>query len=207
MVDIRILVDGEDLKQFRIADGFMEYLNLSGSITQDVYQFLKSQLGSGNIFIAIEANKIVGFAIIKDWETIPESKRLEIIEVAKPFRGRGIGSFLMKQIIKEINTMIILIAISPAPEYQDKLVNFYKNFGFEELETFTNETVMARIPKDRQKLIFWKKIIENKLSEYSYGDFSVTKLMPTWGRRYAPWLRADVYMLRPLLERIKFNLN
>lgn len=208
MIDIKILNHADELKQFGIAYGFTEYLISCSNGRSSVSEFLKSKVEAGVIFLAVEESQIIGFAVVSDWESLPDSKRLEIIEVAKPFRGRGIGSLIMRRVTTEIDTMIILTASSSEPYYQAKLIDFYKNFGFEPIsEGSASEVIMARIPKDSEKLDFWIKHIEDGFARYSYEDYQVTKVMPIWGRRYAPWLKSDFYIYKPLLERMRSYLG
>lgn len=199
MINIKVLSRTDELKRLNMANGF----------SVEISEFLRASPKTRKIFLAIKENLVVGFAVVSDWEALPSSKELEIIEVAKPFRGKGIGSLLMHNIIEDkTNALIITLAHSPEPSSQERLVKFYGKFGFEIIwEMSDREVFMARIPRCVDYLNFCKKYIEEKLEKFSYEDFHVTKVMRMWGRAYAPWLKMDVFVLRQLLERIHSHIR
>ncbi|MEM3538661.1 MAG: GNAT family N-acetyltransferase [Nitrososphaerales archaeon] len=97
-----------DLKNFDIADGFTWSVKSSdekGKI--ELKEFLKQKLLDGvNVLIALDKNRIIGFAVINDWRGLPNAKSLDVIEVARPDRGKGIGSMIMQRLIEEWDTLI-----------------------------------------------------------------------------------------------------
>lgn len=57
---------------------------------------------------------------------------LSMLRVKKEFRGRGIGSAVMEEIVKFADKNNLIIVLSPEPErrYKEKLDLFYKKFNF-----------------------------------------------------------------------------
>lgn len=54
------------------------------------------------------------------------------IRVKKEFRGNGIGSKVMNEIIRfaDLNKLIVTLSPQPEPRYKEKLNKFYKQYGF-----------------------------------------------------------------------------
>lgn len=76
------------------------------------------------------------------------------MEVEKPARGRGVGTKLMKAALDALaESGVEYVVLSPQPDKMDdweRLIRFYKRFGFEEFREF-------------EKLKLWSMLMVKKL--------------------------------------------
>ena len=105
-----------DLKSLDITEGFTWSVKSSGEKGKaELKEFLTQKLLDGaDVLIALDENKIIGFSIITDWRALPNAKSLDAMEVARPYRGKGIGSMMMQRLMEEWDT---LIALTLLPEH------------------------------------------------------------------------------------------
>ena len=197
-----------DLQSLDVTDGFTWCIKSLGKEGKVKFkEFLKQKLSEGGeIFLAIKENKIVGFAAIIDWQTLPNTKFLDVMEVAKPYRSQGIGTMIMQKMFVEWDTLIALTPLSE-PGCEEKLRNFYQRFGFTTITDIVKPVIMIRIPNDTDKLKEWIEYIEKALDEYSYQTYQIQPTLHIWGRRYAPWLKYTYDVYRPLLKEMKKRIK
>ncbi|MCP8310618.1 MAG: GNAT family N-acetyltransferase [Candidatus Methylarchaceae archaeon HK01M] len=152
-----------DLQDLDIEDGFTRWVESSGYKGKDeLRELLRQRLKEGaDVLSAVEKNKIVGFAIIVDWPTLPNAKALDAMEISQPYRGKGIGSLLVQRIIKEWDTLIALMP-SPEPGRERDLERFYQKFGFRQI----GDDFMVFIPRSNDKLSRWVVYLERLLYVY-----------------------------------------
>jgi len=164
-----------DLQALNIADGFTRWVESSGEKGKaELRELLRQKLTEGaDILVVVEENKIVGFAIIVDWRTLPNAKALDAMEIAQPYRGKGIGSLLVQRIIEEWDTLIALIP-TPEPGRERDLERFYERFGFRRIA----EDAMVLIPKSGDRLRKWIVYLERLLHVYD----SLLKEMETYAK-------------------------
>lgn len=153
----------EDLERLKIATGFTRWISTSDDRgKEELRQLLLDRMGEGmDVWIAVEGDEIVGFTVVSDWPALPGAKAIEAMEVARPYRGKGVGSMMLSRIISELDT---LIALMPSPEegYEEELKRFYERFGFRCL----TEDYMVRIPDSEYKLRRWIEQIDRLLEIY-----------------------------------------
>lgn len=153
----------EDLGKLDIVEGFSRWISSSGDKGKaELRELLERRLVDGEeVLVAIEDNLLVGFAVVADWKAVPDGRALDSMEVAEPYRGKGIGSELIKAMLAERET---IVALTPYPEsgYEKALESFYQDFGFR----FVSEDVMVRIPDSREKLTRWIRHLEKIVSLY-----------------------------------------
>ncbi|MCP8305008.1 MAG: GNAT family N-acetyltransferase [archaeon] len=152
-----------DLQDLDIADGFTRWVESSGDKGKaELRELLRQRLKErADVLVAVEENKIVGFAIIVDWAALPNAKALDAMEIAQPYRGKGIGSMLVQRIIKEWDTLIALMP-SPEPGRERDLERFYKKLGFRQI----GDDAMVLIPRSGDKLRRWVVHLERLLYVY-----------------------------------------
>ncbi len=75
-------------------------------------------------FIVLEQNKLIGYSIVKNTYF---RKSLDTLFIDKEFQGNGVGSLLMDEMIKELNSPKIYVSVV---RYNEKAINFYKKWGF-----------------------------------------------------------------------------
>ncbi|MCP8323638.1 MAG: GNAT family N-acetyltransferase [Candidatus Methylarchaceae archaeon HK02M2] len=153
----------KDLQTLDITPGFIRWVESSGEKGKsELRQFLGQRLTEGaDILVATQGNKIIGFAIVVDWPTLPNAKALDAMEIAQPYRKKGIGSMLVKKIIEEWDTLIALIP-SPEPGRERDLERFYEKFGFRHIA----EDAMVLLPKSDDKLKRWVVYLQRLLYVY-----------------------------------------
>ncbi|MCX8205399.1 MAG: GNAT family N-acetyltransferase [Candidatus Nezhaarchaeota archaeon] len=156
----------EDLDKYKISPGFVKWIcSHDDKGKEELRGLLKSKLKEGmEVWLAVDAEEVIGFTIISDWPVLPGAKAIEAMEVAKPYRGRGIGSMMLSKVIKEHDT---LIALMPSPEegYEKELEKFYERFGFHHLTS----DYMIRIPDTPEagyKLRKWIQQLDRLLEIY-----------------------------------------
>ncbi|MCP8304848.1 MAG: GNAT family N-acetyltransferase [archaeon] len=194
-----------NLQSLDVTDGFTWSIKSSSEEGKVKFkELLRQKLSDGaEILLAVEGDEIVGFAVIVDWQALPNTKFLDAMEVAKPYRSKGIGSMIMQRMVEEWDTLIALTP-SSEPGFEEKLRNFYRRFGFKAITSdIVEPVIMVRIPSDSDRLKEWVEYIEKALKEYSYQTYKIQPILHIWGRRYAPWLKytGDVYP--PLLKEVK----
>lgn len=106
------------------------------------------------INISERGGELVGFAIIVNWPGLFRAKAIDAIEVAQPYRGMGVGSLLLGRILRDSETIFVLM-FSPEPGMEVRLERFYRRFGF----TFLNQDYMIYLPENRDKLVRWLRIV------------------------------------------------
>lgn len=156
----------DDLDRYKIAPGFVKWVSSHDEKgREELKELLKSKMREGmEVWIAVDKEEVVGFTIVSDWPVLPGAKAIEAMEVAKPFRGKGIGSMMLSKVIKEYDT---LIALMPSPEegYEKELEKFYERFGFR----YLTSDYMVRIPDSQEagyKLRKWIHQIDRLLEIY-----------------------------------------
>jgi len=156
----------EDIEKYRIADGFTKWITSHDEKgKEEIKELLKSRVDEDmDVWLAVEGDEVVGFAIVGNWPALPGAKALEAMEVAKPYRGRGVGSALLSKIISELDT---IIALMPSPEegYEKELERFYERFGFQ----YITDDYMVRIPDTPEsgyKLRKWIDHVDRLLEIY-----------------------------------------
>jgi GNAT superfamily N-acetyltransferase len=184
-----------DLNNFDIIDGFTWSVKSSGEKGKaELKELLRQKLLDGaDVLIALDENRIIGFSIITNWRALPNAKSIDVMEVARPYRGKGVGSMIMQRLIEEWDTLIAL-TLSPEPGYEKILDKFYQKFGFKNM---TND-IMVRIPNDG-RLKEWIDYMENVLKEYSYKIYRIQPIIHIWMQYIEKLL--DVY--EPLLREMK----
>lgn len=193
-----------DLQCLDVAEGFRWSIKSFGEEGKvELRGFLRQRLlGGAEILVAVEENKVVGFAVIVDWHALSDAKKLDAMEVARSYRCKGIGSMLMRRILDGWDTLIALTLLAEAG-YEEWLSRFYQRFGFMRM----TRDVMVRISGGSDKLKGWIEYMEGVLEGYSYEMYQVQPLLPVWGRRYAPWLRYTVDVYKPLLKEMKTRVE
>lgn len=152
-----------DLRLLKLSDDFHRWIsskNESGK--KELKELLRQRLMDGeDVWVAVEDDVIIGFAVIVDWAAMPGGKALESMEVARSHRRKGIGSLMIRSILENYNTIMVL---TPSPEagYEKALEDFYERFGFKHMPG----DVMVRIPDDRERLRRWVKYLGNVLEVY-----------------------------------------
>ena len=194
-----------NLPKFDIVEGFTWSVKTSDDEGKAKLKSLLKQklLDGAEILLAVEDSNVVGFAIILNWQALPDAKFLDSIEVARPYRNKGIGSTIMHRIFEEWDTLIALEPLSE-PHYEEKLIKFYQRFGFKTITSdLITPVIMTRIPRNNEKLKEWIEYINKRIDEYSYQTYQIQPILHIWGRRYAPWLKftGDVYPT--LLQEMK----
>lgn len=156
----------EDLLKYKISSGFVKWVpSHDDRGKEELRELLRSKIREGmEVWLAVDAEEIVGFVIVSDWPVLSGAKAIEAMEVAKPFRGKGIGSLMLSRIIKEYDT---LIALMPSPEegYERELEKFYERFGFR----YLTDDYMVRIPdtpETEHKLRKWIRQVDRLLEIY-----------------------------------------
>jgi len=156
----------EDIDKLKISSGFTRWISSHDEKGRaELKQLLRDRLREGlDVWLAVENDEVVGFAIISDWPALPGAKAIEAIEVARPYRGKGVGSALLSSITSELDT---IIALMPSPEegYEKELEKFYERFGFK----YITEDYMVRIPESPEsgyKLRRWIDQIDRLLEIY-----------------------------------------
>lgn len=145
---------------------FNEVLRNSNSIYRenevtidDRYAWFDEKIEHGfPIFGAYEGDQLVGYAGYGSWRSAQGyRKSVELtIYVDQKFRGSGIGSELMKTIIKQAKTDGHHVMIGAIDSDNQQSINFHKRFGF--IET-------ARMPEVALKnnkwltLVFMQKLL------------------------------------------------
>lgn len=118
-----------------MARGYSRWLTTNSE--DDVKEFkrvFKTRLREGSeVWIAILKGVVVGYLILANWIVLPEAKVIEAFEVARPYRGMGIGSKLLSRVLEEYSDRIVGLLLYPEPGYEDRLREFYRNFGFIDL--------------------------------------------------------------------------
>lgn len=194
-----------DLNSYQIHDGFKWCIKSSTlDAKYKVKDLIKQKISDqADILLAIEENTIIGFAVIIDWKILPNSKYLDAIEVAEPYRGKGIGSEMMKKLLDEWDTLVALMLTSE-PGHEKKLYGFYQKFGFKVItDEMIEPPILVRIPKNDEKLKNWIEYISKISDKYSYKMYETRTTLKIWGRRFAPWLKFsnDIYPF--LLKEMK----
>ena len=92
---------------------------------------------SVKIFACFSQGKIMGVMVV----SFTEQKKLEILGIAVdlPVRGKGVGSYMITQIIHKYDLLSVYA------ETDNDAVGFYRNYGFsivEFSETYDDETVV-----------------------------------------------------------------
>lgn len=156
----------EDIDKLKIATGFNKWIATNDDRgKEELKQLLKSRLDEGmEVWLAVDGDEVVGFAIVGSWPALPGAKTIEAIEVAKQLRGRGIGSTMIRRIMSEHSAPIAL-TLSPEEGYESGLVKFYEDLGFRRL----TEDYMVRIPEATEvgsKLKRWIEVVSELLEIY-----------------------------------------
>ncbi len=177
--------DQKELEKLRIADGFTRWVLSPGDKGKnELKEILIERLNEGaEVWIAVKNGEIIGFVIIADWPALPEGKAIEAMEVAKPYRGKGIGYSLLDRILKEAEAIFVL---TPYPEagYEKALEEFYKGFGFKYLSN--NKEFMVRIPENPEKLEKWIKHIDRLIDVY---EMLIREMKRIYDERYHALLK------------------
>ncbi len=156
------------LDALRISDGFTRWISSRGKKgKEELRNYLKSKLALENeIYAAIctskGKNELVGFAVITNWPGLPRAKAIDSVEVASPHRGRGIGSAIIRKIINQENTILVLM-FSPELGREKELEKFYRKFGFD----YLTEDYMVYLPSDFQRLRKWASFVDTLLEIYN----------------------------------------
>lgn len=98
-------------------------------------------------FVAIVDEKIVGAVwvrIMNDYGHIDDETPSFAISLLKEYRGMGIGTKLMEQMIEELRSIGYKIT-SLAVQKQNYAVRMYKNIGFEIVDENEEEYIMVCI--------------------------------------------------------------
>jgi len=199
----------EGILSLEVSDGFTWYSNWSlDSGVPPIKSFLVRRIAdSAHVFLAIKDAMIVGFAVVIVWPKLPGCKMLEAIEVAKTFRGGGVGTKLMSAVVGNLDDLLILTAL-PEAGHEEDLLKFYRQFGFIVLtRSEVRPAIMARLPNDLEKLKTLMGSVEKSFEDYSYERFNTKSVLPIWGRRYAPWLNYDYDIFISLEKEIKSILD
>ncbi|MCP8306481.1 MAG: GNAT family N-acetyltransferase [archaeon] len=124
-----------DLQDLDIADGFTRWVESSGDKGKaELRELLRQRLKErADVLVAVEENKIVGFAIIVDWAALPNAKALDAMEISQPYRGKGIIFMLVQRIIKEWDDIIALLP-SPEPSSGSDYADAFHKKVFVEVE-------------------------------------------------------------------------
>ncbi|MCP8307192.1 MAG: GNAT family N-acetyltransferase [archaeon] len=188
-----------DIESLDVTEGFTWSVKSSGEKGKvELKEFLRQKLLDGaDVLIALDENKIIGFAIINDWRALPNAKSLDAMEVARPYREKGVGSMIMQRLIEEWDTLIALTLL-PEPGYEKILDKFYQKFGFKSITS----DIMVRIPSDG-KLKEWIDYMEDVLKEYSYKIYRIQPIIHIWMQYVEKLL--DVY--EPLLKEMKMRIK
>ncbi|MEM1537981.1 MAG: GNAT family N-acetyltransferase [Candidatus Nezhaarchaeales archaeon] len=150
-IEIRRLSE-RDLEKLTFANGYSRWVSASGEKGKvELKELILQRLKDGyEVWAAIDGNEVVGFVIVGTWYLMPGGKTIEAVEVAKPYRGKGIGFNLLNKILKEDGEIFVLSA-SPEAGYEKALEEFYKRLEFVPL----TEDYMIRFPPDAGKIERW----------------------------------------------------
>ncbi|MEM2497827.1 MAG: GNAT family N-acetyltransferase [Candidatus Nezhaarchaeales archaeon] len=150
-IEIRKLHE-QDLEKLTFANGYTKWVSESSEKAKvELKELILQKLKDGyEVWAAIDGNEVVGFVIVGTWYLIPGGKTIEAVEVAKPYRGKGIGFNLLSRILKEEEGMFVL-SISPEAGYEKALEELYKKLEFVPL----TEDYMVRFPSNTEKIERW----------------------------------------------------
>lgn len=99
-----------------------------------------------------------GSARVMHFPKYSEDFHISEIKVQKRFRGKGIGTQLLNEIIKDADSKCAEISVFPetkyGPAYKERLVKYYSRFGFTIKNIDIGVDEMVRSPKcNRSNLI------------------------------------------------------
>jgi GNAT superfamily N-acetyltransferase len=164
MISVR-KIDAEQLKNLEIASGFTRWFNTKDDKSkQELKDLLNLRILDGDeVWVALKGKIITGFMIVTDWSALPSAKVIDAIEIAEPYRDRGIGSQLLNAFIKTHQEIVCGLLLYPEKGYEKKLEKFYKSLGFELL----SENVMVRFPASPEKFQVLAKYLRDLLDLYN----------------------------------------
>ena len=112
-------------------------------------------------FVALnETNKIVGYLIYTVFKINPTAHELTFLFVDKEYRGKGIGTMLMEQLLSQIMNMPAIIKVKIQRHENDA---FYRNFSFKSAD----ETIKI-FPR-------LKDILPSDSNDFNYMYFTTVK--------------------------------
>lgn len=77
-----------------------------------------------SFFIVIHDKKVIGYSIVKNRYY---RKSIDTLYIDKDYQGNGLGSLLMNNIIKKLDSKKIYVDVV---SYNDKAIHFYEKYGF-----------------------------------------------------------------------------
>ncbi len=159
-----IKLSSTELSKLNMAVGFNRWIPTEDARGKaELKQKLKKFLSiKKDVWCAVDSNLIVGFGVVGNLTGLPGGKTIETLEVAQPYRRRGIGSLILGQILNEYGEAIM--ALNPSPElgYERELEEFYKRHGFRSF----SEDLMVHFPSDIEKLRRWMIRLDELLDTY-----------------------------------------
>lgn len=114
--------------------------------------------GYRNMWGAFSGGILVGFAVYRS-ELTEDSAQLSLLHVSREFRGKGLGSQLLEQVVKvakEDGKTILYVSSSPSRN----TVDFYRSRGFRLTDT-PNRELLEMEPEDIHMIMDLNQDIEN----------------------------------------------
>lgn len=117
-------------------NNFKEYLNKQNY--DDELEHLESKYGLpyGRLYLAFCDNELAGCIALRNIDNVNcEMKRLY---VRPDFRGKNIGSILIKKIIEDARSIGYKHILLDTFPFLETAIKLYKNLGFYEIESYNN---------------------------------------------------------------------
>lgn len=124
----KALVDGD--KEFK------KYLELQNYDHETENLEEKYALPYGRLYLALYNGSIAGCIALRKIDT--ESCEMKRLYVKPGYRGKNIGSVLVKQIIKEAKEIGYKHILLDTLPFLETAINMYKKYGFYEIESYNN---------------------------------------------------------------------
>lgn len=105
-------------------------LSKVGPIGLTIFYFLTRRLNIIDLLVYQKRNKVVGFAVFLLW-----NQEIFALAVNQKYQGKGIGTFLVRQIMRKVRLQETKTISVKALSSNDSVNNFYKQLGFKFKQT------------------------------------------------------------------------